>query len=447
MSNETARLVDYAANLRYEEIPPSALQAARNTIADGISACIYGYRFEWSEIILRYAQEVGASGKSRVLGPGAPSLSPPFAALVNGALAHSFELDGAMKPGVGAHPFATIFPAALAIAQDRACDGRRLLTAFVAATEVLVRIGRATRRSNERRGFHAPGTTGPFGAATAAGILMGLDRGQLLNAIGIAGSLSAGLLQFSKAGTGGMVKRLHFGRAAESGVAAALLASKGFDGPHDVIEGAHGFLHAFCDERDVGELTRGLGSVYLTEDIYMKRFACHGSSQYPLQALQLLRDEHRFDGGDIAAIEVTGTPDLVARHGSVVPTDLALAQYSVPFCLALGCFVDARDPRSFNDDVLNDARIRDLFPRVRYVVDDGLTDPIATEVRVTLRNGKVLRRAVPEVQGMPSVRASRDDVYEKFSILTRDCPRGRMDEMFERLQTLDEQRDVSWIAP
>jgi 2-methylcitrate dehydratase PrpD len=446
MSDETVQLARFAASLRPEGIPQSALDAARNTIADGISACIYGYELPWSQIILQYAEHVGPGGRSRVLGRGGPLLRPPAAALVNGALAHSFELDGAMKPGVGAHPFATIFPAALAVAQDRGRDGRSLLTAFVAATEVMVRIGRATKRSNERRGFHAPGTTGPFGGAVAAGLLMGLGRDGLVTAMGIAGSLAAGLLQFSKSGSGGMVKRLHFGRAAENGVMAATLAEMGFDGPHDVIEGEHGFLRAFCDEFDPGELTRGLGTVFLTEDIYMKRFACHGSSQYPLQALQMIRTEHGIAGGDVAAIEVTGTHDLVARHGSVVPTDLALAQYSVPFCLALGCYLDARDPRAFNDRVLEDARIRDLFTRVRYVVDESLTDPIATEVRVTLKDGTVLRRAVPEVQGTPSVRATRGDVYEKFTILTRDCPRDRMDQMFERLQTLERQNDLDWIG-
>src|SRR5258706_7780906 len=186
-----------------------------------------------------------------------------MAALANGALAHAFELDGATKPSIGAHPGATIFPAALAVAQERGFTGRDLLTAFVAAAEVVVRIGRATRKSNEARGFHAPGTTGPFGAAVAVGRLLGFDSGKMANALGIAGSLSSGLVQFSRAGTGGMVKRLHFGRAAEGGLLAANLADRGFTGPHDVIEGEFGFLRVFCNDWDTSQLTRGLGENYL----------------------------------------------------------------------------------------------------------------------------------------------------------------------------------------
>src|SRR5205085_9845437 len=113
---------------------------------------------------------------------------------------------------------------------------------------------------NEGRGFHAPGTTGPFGAAIAAGRLLGLDASRMRDALGIAGSLACGLMEFARSGTGAMVKRLHLGRAAESGVLAASLAADGFTGPASVLEGEFGFLRVFCGgEFDVTELTRELG--------------------------------------------------------------------------------------------------------------------------------------------------------------------------------------------
>src|ERR1043165_3429363 len=127
----------------------------------------------------------------------------------------------------------------------------------------MIRIGRATGHTNEARGFHAPGTTGPFGAAVACGRLLGLDPAGMTNAIGIAGSLAGGLLEFAK-GDGGTVKRLHLGRASEAGVLAASLAAAGFAGPRTVIEGQFGFLRVFCTEFDESHLTRGLGSDYVT---------------------------------------------------------------------------------------------------------------------------------------------------------------------------------------
>ena len=156
-----------------------------------------------------------------------------MAAFANGALAHAFEMDNLTWPNSGVHPGATMFVPALAVAQERGIGGRELLAAFVAGAETMIRIGRATKHNNEGRGFHAPGTTGPFGGAVAAGRLMKFDAGKMTNALGIAGSLACGLLEFARSGTGAMVKRMHMGRAAESGVLAAGLAADGFTGPGD----------------------------------------------------------------------------------------------------------------------------------------------------------------------------------------------------------------------
>src|SRR5207253_1784873 len=159
-----------------------------------------------------------------------------------------------------------------------------LLTAFVAGAEVMIRIGRATKRSNEARGFHAPGSVGPFGAAVASGKLMQFDTPKMTNALGIAGSTSGGLLEFSRVGNGAMVKRLHLGRAAEGGVLAASLAADGFTGPTTVLEGEFGFLRVFCGPNfDPHELTRGLGESYATRSIMLRRFPCHITAHTSVQ--------------------------------------------------------------------------------------------------------------------------------------------------------------------
>lgn len=446
MDRETLQLVEYSAGISYEDIPVGAIQAAKNTICDGVGACIYGFRLPWSQIVYRYAEKIGSGGRSSVLGAGASNLSPANAALVNGSLAHSFELDGAMRPGMGAHPYATIFPAALAIAQELGSTGKELLTAFVAATEVTLRIGRASKRSNETRGFHSPGTTGPFGAALAAGLLLKLDNNGLSNAMGIAGSMACGLTQFSHGKKGGMVKRLHFGRAAESGVLAASLAAQGFDGPHDILEGQAGFFRAYCNEFDLSELTWSLGKMFLTEQIYMKRFACHGSAQYPVEALRTILVEQGISADDIEAVEVTASHELVERHGSRSPADLALAQYSVPFCIALACIRDPRDPRSFDEGALKDSQIYGMLERVRYVVDENLIDAMGSQVTVILKGGTHHQRSIPQIPNSPSPRATREQVYEKYSILTRDLPADTMNELFERLQSLEDQTDLLWLS-
>jgi 2-methylcitrate dehydratase PrpD len=442
--NETAVLADYAARTSYEDIPSAVLQRARHTICDTVGAIIFGYDLPWSQMIADYATTYGAGGRSHILGRGAGCVLPPMAALVNGALSHSFELDGSAKPSCGAHPCATIFPAVLAVAQERGLGGKAALTAFVVATEVLLRIGTATGKSNEHRGFHGPATTGPFAATVGVGKLLDFDATKLTQALGIAGSLSAGLLQFSRAGTGGMVNSLHFGRANESGVVAANLAERGFSGPHDILEGELGFLNVFCDTSDKTKLTAGLSETFMTLNIYMKRYACHGTCQAPLQASEELRNRRPISAEDIEEIEVHGAQEIVARHDIRMPRDATIAQYSVPFAVALSFFADPKNPRAFSQAAVEDARIAALTSRVR-LVGDG-TDNSRAMIRVRLTNGDVLEERVTTLRATPSAPPSRDEVYEKFSVLTQHHDYGRMKEIFERLQAIESERDLSWLA-
>ena len=149
-------------------------------------------------------------------------------------------------PGAGVHGGATVALPAPMMAQACNANGRDLVTAIVAGVEAMFRIGAATLHSAEKVGFHGPGMTGLFGSATACALLMKLSAAQTANAYGIAGSLAGGLLAFAKSGSGGMIKRLHLGRAAESGVIAARLAQRGYEGPPAVLEGRYGLLEHFA---------------------------------------------------------------------------------------------------------------------------------------------------------------------------------------------------------
>src|SRR5579872_7573923 len=304
MANETVTLARYAAGLKYQDLPPAVVAKAKDIVADTVAACICGADMPWSRIVIDYAERTGPGGVSRILGRGT-QVQAPSAALANGALAHAFELDSLTRPGAGAHPGATVLPPALAIAQEVGATGKALIAAIVAGNEVMIRIGRATGHTNEARGFHAPGTTGPFGAAVACGSLLGLDAIKMTNALGIAGSLAGGLLEFAK-GDGGMVKRLHLGRASEAGVLAASLAAAGFTGPRTVIEGEFGFLKVFCTEYDTAELTKGLGQDYLMQSTVLKRYPVHATAHAAVRAVRDLQSEHRFAPTDIEAITVTG---------------------------------------------------------------------------------------------------------------------------------------------
>src|SRR5437763_1308597 len=173
----------------------------------------------------------------------------------------------------------------------------------------------------------------------------------MTNAIGIAGSLAGGLLEFAK-GDGGMVKRLHLGRASEAGVLAASLAAAGFTGPRTVLEGEFGFLKVFCTEYDTTELTKGIGEDYVTLSTVLKRYPVHATAHAAVRAVRDLQTEHRFAPGDVEAITITGNRRMVERHNITEPADLMLAQYSIPFCVALALHREARDPESYDEIAL-----------------------------------------------------------------------------------------------
>ncbi len=447
MANETVRLAEYAAGLRYEDLPPDVVQRAKDCITDTVAVVVLGNGLPWSRIVAAYAQRVGAGGRSRILGADGPLVLAPAAALANGTLAHAFESDNLTKPGAGVHPGATLLPPGLAVAQERGSSGRELITAVVAGFEVMYRIGYATKHSNERRGFHAPGTTGPFGAAVAAGVLLKLDAERMINALGIAGSLAGGLMEFARSGTGAMVKRLHLGRASESGVMAANLAADGFTGPRSVIEGEAGFLKVFCTEWDMADLTRGLGSDFATLKLCLKRFPVHMTAQTAVQAVLELQAEHGFTGADVDRVTVAGTERMATINNIREPTDIMMAQYSIPFCVALALFRDPRDPASFDDSALSDAAIRDMCARVAIVVANPPTKVAgASIVTIQLKDGRSLTREVEEFNGTPARPLDRRELCDKFATLTRVRYGATAVALFERLQNLENETDLGWVG-
>jgi 2-methylcitrate dehydratase PrpD len=270
----------------------------------------------------------------------------------------------------------------------------------------------------------------------------------MTNAIGIAASTAGGLLEFARSGTGAMVKRLHLGRAAEGGVLAASLAADGFTGPRSAIEGQAGFLKVFCNEYDMAELTRGLGQDYVTMSILLKRFPAHITAHTPVQAIEELKEAHSFAGPDVASISIAGEERVARVNNIPAPTDLMMAQYSVPFCVALALYRDARDPQAFNDAAVRDPDIRALAAKVTITIDQEVHahGALASTVAVTLKDGRTFTRRVEHFKGTPENPLGPDEMRDKFLRLTRKYREGDMVRLFTRLQRLEDEPDLSWVS-
>ncbi|MEA3086834.1 MAG: hypothetical protein QOC89_4531 [Paraburkholderia sp.] len=433
-------LSEYALSVRFEQLPADIVRLAKDCLIDAIGAALYGHEVEAGQAALRYVSHSPA-GPCAILGTSR-RVAPEAAAFAGGVLVHAAELDSLRQPGAGVHPGAALVPAALAAAQVSGASGRDLLAALVAGIEVLFRIGSATKHTAEARGFHAPGLTGPFGAAIVAGKLAGVDADTLRHALGVAGSQSGGLLEFAKSGDGGLVKRLHLGRAAQSGIVAVQLAQAGFDGPSTVLEGRYGFLQAYCEDSDAARLTEGLGTRYETPTLCLKRYACHIVAHTPVYAAQQLRAAHDIDARRIAAVRIEGAPRLAANHDIKQPANQVLAQYSVPVCVAAALLHDADDPSTFGVRLLQDPAIRELAQRVTLVATDATG--LATVTRVTLDDGTTYELAQTDFPGCPSTPFTPAQLRTKFMWMTKRLG-AAAHTLFERLDRVEDEADLRWL--
>lgn len=446
--NASQTLAHYALQLRYQDIPPEVIERAKACMLDTLAVCLYGSTKPWSKTVIDFVQRSGSKGKAAVLGTKFKA-SPERAVLANGTMAHAFELDNVRQPGSGVHPGATAFLPAFATAQQTGANGKALLTAFVAGCEVLSRIGVAAGNSLERRGFHAPGLTGTFGAAVAAGKLLRLNEKQLVNALGIAGSYSAGLIEFSQCQAGAMIKRLHLGKAGEGGVTAALLARGGFAGPESVLEGKFGFCKSFSDSPDLAYLTHRLGEEWETMNIAIKRCAVHINAHAPIEALEELRREHNFRPEDIRGIAIGGIEKLVTHHANYHPSDLMMAQYSVPFCVALSAYYDPTVPANITEKKLKDKKILDLMPKIRLEVDREIEEKgWDRAARVTVDLGpKKPSKLVIHFKGTPHNPLSAAEVAAKASKLCRGLIAERqLERLVSTIDGLEKVSDVSALG-
>lgn len=439
-------LAEFATGLQFDRIPANVIERAKDCVIDTVAACTYGATLPWSKLVIAYAGQYGKGGASAIFGTPL-KVHAPHAALANGALAHAFEMDSLVQPSVGVHPGASLTAPGLAVAQEIGASGKEFITAFVAAGEVMHRIGDASKQSSEKLGFHAPGVTGAFGGAVAAGRLLKLDTGQMTNALGIAGSLAAGLLEFSKSG-GGMVKRLHLGRAAESGVLAAALASNGFTGPAAVLDGKFGYLNVFCRDGDATRFTAGLGEVWNLLKLTFKRYSCHVTAHVPVTAALELKAKHGIAGDDIASITVAGSEKMVSHHDIPEPQDMTMAQYSTPFCVALAFYRDPRDPNVFSEESRNDPKIRALARKVKVELRKETTtdNPLASRVSVKLKDGRELTQDTQYFPGMPQMPLTREQLREKFNAVIAAAPSTRAEQLFTKLSAIETIADMRQLA-
>jgi 2-methylcitrate dehydratase PrpD len=381
-------------------------------------------------------------------------LSAPHAALVNGTQVQGFELDDVHRAGV-LHVGAVVLPALVSITELKpGMSGKEFITAAVAGYEIGPRVGIAMGPEHIAQGWHSGATLGVFSAAAGAARALRLDVDRTVHALGIGGTQAAGLMA---AQYGAMVKRMHAGRASQSGLYGALFAQAGFTGIVNVLESEYGgFCTTFSrstDRFDLKELTAGLGTTWQTMGVALKFYSCVGSNHTTLDAIRDMQQEKPFGAKDVKKVSVHGSQVTMDHVGwKYAPQGLTSAQLNLPYCVATwllegDCFVD-----QFTEDKVADRERMALAEKVEVHHDKDITAKggkfrHTVRVVVELKDGTRLERTVESARGSEKKFASDADIVEKFEKLARKAlPAAQIAKLRDAMLDLESLPDAAEIA-
>lgn len=362
----TERLAEFAA--APVALGPAAKAAARMTFANAVGVMVGGSRddaFAKALATLAAVGTTGTSGQCTLWGRSERS-SMTAAALLGGVAAHVQEFDDTDLRTV-IHAGAPVVPAALAVGEQVGATIGEVVEAVAVGVEITFRIGRGLGSTHFARGWHITGTTGRFGAAAAAGRLLGLAPAQMQMALGIAATEAAGV----QAAFGTMTKSFHAGKAAYDGVEAALLASFGFTSAPDAIEGRRGLAQVMSDDPDVAAMLTDLGYTWELEQNALKPYAC-GIVSHPVIDAGIALRRAGVRAADIEKVRLRTNPVVLDVMGIADPQDGLQSKFSVYHCLAVGVIDGAGGPDQFSDERAQDAAIANLRSRTSVELDASL---------------------------------------------------------------------------
>ncbi len=449
----TRGVAEFVSGLQYETIPVEVRERIKLLMLDAIGCALYGADLPWTRILQKTLGGLDTSQGCTVWGTDV-RLSAPHAALVNGTQVQGFELDDVHRQGV-LHVGAVVLPALLAIAeQKRDMTGTEFLTAAVAGYEIGPRVGLCMGPEHIAQGWHSGATVGVFSAAAGAARGLRLDADKTVHALGIAGTQSSGLMA---AQYGAMVKRMHAGRASQSGLYGALFAEQGFTGILNVLESEYGgFCTTFSasqDKFDLAKLTAGFGQTWQTMGVALKFYACVGSNHTTLDAIRSMQQERPFGADDVRLITVNGSQVTMDHVGwKYVPQGLTSAQLNLPYCVATwllegDCFVE-----QFTEDKVADPERMRVAEKVQVRHDHDITSRGSkyrhmVRVECELMDGTRMERTVEAGRGNEHNFASREDVVEKFEKLAaRALPKAQVEQVRDWFLDLEKQPSAAALA-
>ena len=436
----TKTLASFIVNHRAGDVPEKVRHEAARSLLNWMGCAVGGSRHETVENALAALAPFSGPGEATVLGRG-EKLDIMLAALMNGITSHTFDFDDTHLRTV-IHPSGPVASALLALAERQPVPGEAFLHAFILGVEAECRIGNSVYPEHYDVGWHITGTAGVFGAAAAAGRLLGLSEQQMVWALGIAATQSSGLREMF----GTMCKPFHPGNAARNGLLAALLAQRGFTSSNQGIEAKRGFANVLSTAFKPGEITDRLGETWEISINTYKPFAC-GIVEHPaIDGCIQLRNEHRLKAEDVESIALKCHPLVLELTGKKTPQVGLEGKFSVYHSCAVAVIHGAAGEAQYSDAAVRDPAVIGLRDKVTAAVEAGLHED---QVRVTmkLKNGKVLEKFIEHAVGSKDRPMSDADLEAKFRRLAEGVlSRSESDALIRACWDIAKQKNAGDVA-
>lgn len=445
---ETRILAEFISDLHYAELDGEVIEKTKYLILDQLGCQIAFSGMPPSRDAYKYIRgRKGGNETSTIVYYGLRTNSED-AAFANAVFGHGFEMDDTEMHSI-THPGVVIIPSALAMGEAELISGKDFITAVVAGYDVMLRVGMAARFMIHRA-FHGTSAAGTFGAAAATGKILGFDKEKMTNAIGVAGSSSGGIGEYTI--SGGTVKRLHPAFAAQSGIRAALLAQIGLTGPSTVLEGKKGFCQAFAGEFFPEEITADLGKHFRILWTGNKPYCCCAGQHTAIDAASAIMKKGPININEIEEIVISqGTREVVNVGNIIEPTDIISAQFCGRFGVAMRLVKGGNGVNDYTMENIKDPELLGLTKTIKYAVEkeyDNLPPGSApSRVAIRLKDGSFFEETVEYAKGTIQNPMTKKELEDKFRELTsRIFPERQVEKIINTVSHLEDLENIHELS-
>ena len=442
----TKSLAKFAAELEFNKIPENILNYLKLLFLDGVGCCIHGNTLEWTKTLEEVVTNKEDNNQCSIIGTNKKT-TLLNAVLINSTAGHGFESDDIHRESI-LHPNSIVVPVSINVAEKIGnINGKKFLTSVVAGYEVATRIGSAAGTELLLRGFHPQGTHGTIAAAITAGKLMDLNTDQMVHAIGIAGSLGAGLMAAQE---GAMVKRLHSGRAAQAGVLAAQLSAKNFTGIQNIVEADYGgFLSSFSGKNDFNRSIRNLYKEWECMNTGIKPYASVTSIHTALDCLKNIMEKNNISVKNIKNIKAKiSHPTYVHCAWNYKNHNITSAQMNIYYGLALIALEGELFVNQFNKDKISNPEILNFMKKITAEVDPKI-ESLGHEFRhmasieLTTNDNKRFNHTEKYRKGSPENPLTKDQIISKFkSLASYSYDETQVSKIKEKIENIELSNNI-----